>query len=84
MNYDKIGDLNELMGIKTLDDMVKDHILMVINKCNGKKRPAAKVLGITIKTLYNKLERWGLKEQYVRTPGEKKCQRYQIPSQVST
>jgi DNA-binding NtrC family response regulator len=40
---------------KTLKDVEMDHILKTLSKHNGKKQAAAEELGISLKTLYNKL-----------------------------
>jgi transcriptional regulator with GAF, ATPase, and Fis domain len=46
----------------TLDDLERNHILQMLAYQHGNKTKTAKVLGITIKTLYNKLHRYGLLE----------------------
>jgi two-component system response regulator HydG len=47
-----------------LEDVEKSHILNTLDSCRGNKTRAAHQLGITIKTLYNKLHRYGA----IRTP----------------
>jgi len=42
-------------GSMTLRDLEREHILRVLEKHGGRKPPAAKELGISLKTLYNKL-----------------------------
>ncbi|WP_051273209.1 sigma-54-dependent transcriptional regulator [Desulfotruncus alcoholivorax] len=44
----------------TLDELEKNHILNVIQKTGGNKSKAAAILGISVKTLYNKLHRYGV------------------------
>ncbi len=46
----------------TLEDLERNHILQMLAYQHGNKTRTAKVLGITIKTLYNKLHRYGLLE----------------------
>ena len=43
----------------TVDELEKMHILKVLKRTAGNKTRASKVLGITIKTLYNKLHAYG-------------------------
>ena len=43
---------------KTLHDIEMEHILRVLEKNNHNKPLTAKELGISLKTLYNKLNRW--------------------------
>jgi DNA-binding protein Fis len=44
----------------TIDDVVKNHTVKVMNMNLGNKTKTASMLGITVKTLYNKLTEWGL------------------------
>jgi DNA-binding NtrC family response regulator len=45
-----------------LDTVEKRHIQRVLRKMQGNKTRAAQAMGITVKTLYNKLARYGLEE----------------------
>lgn len=45
---------------ETLADVVKAHVLTVYEQNKRNKARAAKVLGITTKTLYNHLDRYGV------------------------
>lgn len=44
--------------ILTLEELEKLYILDTLQKCENNKAKAAKALGITAKTLYNKLNRY--------------------------
>jgi len=44
--------------VKTLHDIEMEHILRTLEKNGGNKPTTAKELGISLKTLYNKLNRW--------------------------
>lgn len=46
-----------------LDELERIHILRCLNHFEGNKTRAAQSLGITIKTLYNKLHRYGILDQ---------------------
>ncbi len=48
-----------------LDDVEKSHILRTLAYNHGNKTKTAQTLGITIKTLYNKLHRYGILQQQV-------------------
>lgn len=43
-----------------LDAAMKIHILRVLHLHEGNKSAAAAALGISVKTIYNKLESWGM------------------------
>jgi DNA-binding NtrC family response regulator len=43
-----------------LEDVEKNHILRALTFNQGNKTKTAQSLGITIKTLYNKLHRYGI------------------------
>lgn len=51
-----VEDFSEM----TLHDLEKMHICRTLDHLEGNKTRAAKVLGITVKTLYNKLHSYGL------------------------
>ena len=58
----------QILGIKigeprmTLDDLEKNYILHSLQFFEGNKTRTATVLGITVKTLYNKLNRYGFQK----------------------
>lgn len=45
---------------KTLDELEKEHILSALDLTQGNKRKTARLLGITIPTLYSRLVMYGL------------------------
>ena len=54
----KLKDVLDMQGeIVTLDEVEADHIRRTIDRCRGNLSEAAKLLGITRQTLYNKMKR---------------------------
>jgi DNA-binding NtrC family response regulator len=51
-----------------LEEVEKNHILRSLTYHHGNKTKTAQTLGITIKTLYNKLHRYGVITAQVATP----------------
>jgi DNA-binding NtrC family response regulator len=49
-----------LAGPETLEDAEKKHVIEVLRLCGGNRTLAAERLGIQRRTIYKKLERWGL------------------------
>ena len=50
----------EEVSVKSLAEIEKDQILLALNFFDGNKTKAANALGISIKTLYNKLHAYGM------------------------
>lgn len=46
--------------MKTLDEVEKEQVLKALVVFGNNKSRAAAALGVTVKTLYNKLHKWGL------------------------
>jgi DNA-binding NtrC family response regulator len=42
----------------TLDDAERQHIIATLAHCDGDKKKAAQILGISLKTLYNRLRQY--------------------------
>jgi len=55
-------------GIITLAELERKHITSALQHFGGNKTQAAHALGITIKTLYNKLHQYGEFEKYAVYP----------------
>jgi DNA-binding NtrC family response regulator len=57
-----VGDTSD--DLVTLEELERRYIQRVLQTLGGNKTAAAKTLGIERKTLYRKLEAWGLKETW--------------------
>jgi DNA-binding NtrC family response regulator len=53
-----IGKPSSVAGsnFRSLKDQERDYLLQLLEKCGGDKRAAAKIAGVTLRTLYRKLE----------------------------
>ena len=54
------GKLRVGSGLKTLDDIERDALINALNTYGGNIVHAAKALGITRQTLYNKMKKYGI------------------------
>ncbi len=61
---------NEPLTILLLDQIEKKHILRVLGQFKGNKTKAANAMGITVKTLYNKLAVYQKEREAVRPTNE--------------
>ncbi|MDK2972250.1 MAG: two-component system, NtrC family, response regulator HydG [Candidatus Sumerlaeota bacterium] len=57
-------DATALLSL-SLAEVERRHILAVLRDCGGNKTAAARRLGISTKTLYNKFEAWGLADDEI-------------------
>jgi transcriptional regulator of acetoin/glycerol metabolism len=61
MSEQKINELyTENVIIKTEDDSARDRIVHALEQCKHSKTDAAKILGISRKTLFNRMKKLGL------------------------
>lgn len=60
----------KLPDLPTLDEVLRDHALHVLEQCNGSGTRAARALGIDRKTLYSMLRRWRAQGAITRPTGE--------------
>lgn len=52
------------IGFKTLEQLEREHIEHALKTFENNKSKTSQALGITVKTLYNKLHYYGLFEKY--------------------
>lgn len=50
----------------TLDQVVREHLERVLDHCGGNKTQAAKILGVTAKTVHNKLNQYRVADRTAR------------------
>jgi DNA-binding NtrC family response regulator len=55
VNANTIGAAEEGIGFLTLEEVEKAHILQALELSGGSKVKAASLLGVSVKTVYNKL-----------------------------
>lgn len=61
--------------VKTIDENERDHIMEVLNKCNGKiygQGGAAELLGIPVSTLNSKIKKLDIRKEHVFVSGKQK------------
>ena len=58
-----VVDLDDLGQLPPLEEMERRYILRVLEAVHGHRTRAAEVLGLDRKTLYRKLERYGIREE---------------------
>ena len=57
-----VVDLDDTAHLATLEEVERRYILRVLEAAGGHRSKAAQILGLDRKTLYRKLERWGIEE----------------------
>ncbi len=57
-----VVDLDDTSHLPTIEEVEKRYILRVLEAAGGQRTRAAEILGVDRKTLYRKLERWGIGE----------------------
>ena len=64
------GDCVRLPIGTTMADAERELLLATLRHCGGNKRRTADVLGVSLKTVYNKLVGYGIAAPMLRTAGE--------------
>jgi DNA-binding NtrC family response regulator len=62
------NDASDAAELVQLAEIEKRHILRVLDRCDGNRTHAARHLGISIRTLRNKLHEYGVKGRDDREP----------------
>ena len=57
-----VVDLDDTANLVTMEEVERRYILRVLEAAGGQRTKAAQILGLDRKTLYRKLERWGISE----------------------
>jgi two-component system response regulator HydG len=57
-----VVDLDDTAHLATMEEVERRYILRVLEAAGGQRTKAAQILGLDRKTLYRKLERWGIGE----------------------
>jgi two-component system response regulator HydG len=57
-----VVDLDDTAHLVTMEEVERRYILRVLEAAGGQRTKAAQILGLDRKTLYRKLERWGISE----------------------
>ncbi len=57
-----VVDLDDISHLPTAEEVERRYILRVLEATGGQRTRAAEILGMDRKTLYRKLERWGVGE----------------------
>jgi len=61
---------DSLEGAETLDALKRDHVLAVLESAKGDKEQAARLLGVSKRTIYRLIDRYGLAKSTSTPPGE--------------
>ena len=64
------GSADALDGAETLDALKRDHVLAVLESAKGDKDQAARLLGVSKRTIYRLIDRYGLAKSTSNPPGE--------------
>jgi DNA-binding NtrC family response regulator len=61
------GAAVDLAGVARIDDLEKISLMSALDACNGNRRRAAKRLGVSLRTIYNMIDRHSLRHHPLRT-----------------
>jgi len=58
----------DVTSLPTLQEVERQYLNLVLSKTSGNKPQAAKILGVSVKTVYNKLDEYKAKEAPTTEP----------------
>lgn len=67
MDNQQTSTVIDVTNLPTLADLERQYLNLVLTKTSGNKPQAAKILGVSVKTVYNKLDEYKAQETVTTT-----------------